>query len=63
MSAMNVIRALISVFIVLLVMTAAMGWQWTGAHQPAAQAVASRVVLAAATISGFVGLVSLWRRT
>lgn len=59
---MNVVRLAISLFIVLLIGVATRGWIWTGGHQPAAQAAASRVVLALCVAAGLVGLAALWRR-
>ena len=58
---MNVIRAVISSFILILVTLSVMGWIWTGNHQPAAQALASRVVLTISIAAGLAGLVSIWR--
>ena len=59
--AVNIVRILISLFIALLITVSAVGWIWTGAHQPADQAAASRVVLALAMVAGVIGLVALWR--
>lgn len=59
---MNAIRTAISLFILILIGIAAAGWIWTGAHQSASQAAASRVVLALAMLAGVAGLLSLWRR-
>lgn len=59
---MNAIRLAASLFIVVLVALTAMGWVWTGAHQPPAQAIAARVVLALAALAGVSGLIALWRR-
>lgn len=42
MEAMNVIRVAMSLFLVVLIVVAATGWLWTGSHQPANQALASR---------------------
>ena len=38
-----------------------MGFMWTGTHQPPAQAVAGRIVLALSALAGVVGLIALWR--
>ena len=59
---MTAIRITVSVFIVILMVLTAMGWMWTGAHQPPAEAVAARLVLALAALAGVVGLIALWRR-
>jgi hypothetical protein len=58
---MKAIRAAISLFILVVIALATAGWVWTGDHQNGSQAVASRVVLALAILSGLVGLLSLWR--
>jgi hypothetical protein len=55
------IRFAASLFILVLIALAAMGWVWTGAHQPPDQALASRTVLALAALSGVAGLIALWR--
>jgi hypothetical protein len=59
---MNAIRILISSFIVVLIGIATTGWIWTGRHQPAAQATASRVVLSLCVVAGIIGLTAIWRR-
>ena len=58
---MTAIRITASVFILILMVLTAMGWIWTGAHQPPAEAIAARLVLALAALAGVVGLVALWR--
>ena len=60
MSAMNAVRLAISLFIAVLIGVATRGWIWTGGHQPAAQAAASRVVLTLCIVAGLVGLAALW---
>jgi len=55
------IRLSASIFILILIGLAAMGWVWTGSHQPPAQAIAARSVLALAALAGVAGLVALWR--
>jgi hypothetical protein len=55
------IRLVASAFILLLIALSAMGWVWTGAHQPPAQAMAGRTVLALGVLAGVAGLVALWR--
>ena len=59
--ARNVVRIAISLFIVLLIGVSSVGWVWTGAHQAAAPATASRVVLGIGILAGLVGLRSIWR--
>ena len=61
MTAANIFRTAISCFIVLLIVIAGSGWRWTGSHQPAAQAAASRTVLGLCILAGFVGLTAIWR--
>ena len=58
---MNVIRVPISVLILVLIGIAVLGWVWTGAHQPLASAIASRIVLGIAALSCAAGLVLIWR--
>jgi hypothetical protein len=52
----------ISAFILVLIALSVAGWFWTGAHQPPAQSVASRLVLAIGVLAGVGGLVAIWRR-
>ena len=59
---MNVIRALLSSFVVVLVVASVTGWVWTGGHQAPEKAAASRVVLAISALAGALGLVMIWRR-
>jgi len=59
---MNVIRVTISVFIVLLLISAAAGWKWTAGHQSHALATASHIVLALSALAGLVGLAAIWGR-
>ena len=58
---MNVIRVPISVLILVLIGIAALGWVWTGVHQPLASAIASRIVLGIAALSCAAVLVLIWR--
>jgi hypothetical protein len=58
---MNIIRAVISAFLLVLIVIASAGMRWAGSHLPAAQAVASRVVLTLCVLAGVVGLIALWR--
>src|ERR1044072_2119747 len=60
-TAVIAIRLTASIFILILIGLTAMGWVWTGTHQPAAQAAAARIVLALAALAGIGGLVALWR--
>jgi hypothetical protein len=58
-----VIRAAMSAFILILFVIAGLGWSWTGAHQTAGQALASRAVLGLSVAAGLVGLGALWRKS
>ncbi|HKF66768.1 MAG TPA: hypothetical protein VKB36_09575 [Vicinamibacterales bacterium] len=58
---MNTIRIVISLFIAVLIAVSAVGWVWTGAHQPASQAAASHLVLGLGMLAGVVGVVAIWR--
>ena len=60
-STMATIRLAASAFILVLIVLSAMGWVWTGAHQPPAQALAGRTVLVLGALAGVVGLTALWR--
>jgi hypothetical protein len=56
-----VIRVAASLFILVLIGLSAMGWVWTGTHQPPDQALAARTVLVLSALSGVGGLIALWR--
>lgn len=58
---MTIIRLTATLFILLLLATATMGWVWTGTHQTGGPLVAARLVLALSAAAGVVGLVALWR--
>jgi hypothetical protein len=55
------IRLTASLFILVLIGLSAMGWVWTGTHQPPDQALAARTVLVLGALSGVAGLIALWR--
>jgi hypothetical protein len=61
MTAMNVIRIAITLFIAILIALSVSGWVWTGTHQTAAQSAASRVVLSLGIVAGVIGLTAVWR--
>jgi hypothetical protein len=63
MDARNIIRIVISLFIAVLIAVSVVGWIWTGSHQQASQAAASRMVLTLGVLAGVVGLTALWRPT
>jgi len=56
------IRIALTLFIAALLVLSAMGWVWTGAHQPFAQAVASRAVLVIGGVAACIGLIAIWGR-
>ena len=58
---MNAIRIILSLFIAAVIVILALGWGWTSAHQPPAQAVASHVMLGLSMVAGVVGVVAIWR--
>ena len=58
---MNLVRVVISLFILILIGVSVVGWVWTGVHQPPSQHDASRIVLTLGILAGVVGLVALWR--
>jgi uncharacterized membrane protein len=58
---MNGIRIAISIFVLILITLAGLGWMWTSRHQPPEQAAASHVVLGIMALSGVVALVTIWR--
>jgi hypothetical protein len=62
MRAINLVRAAISFFILIVMGLAVTGWIWTGMHQAPSQARASHVVLALVVLAGLIGLRSLWWR-
>jgi uncharacterized membrane protein len=55
------IRIAISTFMLILITLAGLGWRWTSAHQPPAQARASHVVLGLIAVAGVIALVTVWR--
>jgi hypothetical protein len=60
--ARTAVRLSISVFVAVSLLLSVLGWVWTGAHQPPAQAVASRLVLATAALVSAAAVVAIWRR-
>jgi hypothetical protein len=58
---MNGVRIAITAFILILLAIVALGWVWTGSHQPPPQKIASHVVLAIAALAGILALVRIWR--
>jgi hypothetical protein len=58
---MTGVRIAISVFVLALLTITALGWVWTGRHQPPAQALASHIVLGISAIFGVIALIAVWR--
>jgi uncharacterized membrane protein (DUF485 family) len=56
------IRIAISLFVVVLVLVSAAGWNWLGTHLSRTQSVAGRGVLAAGIVAAGFALAVLWRR-
>jgi hypothetical protein len=56
------VRALLSIFVVVLIALSIAGWLWAGSHQPPPASLASRLVLTIGALAGVVGLGMLWRR-
>jgi membrane protein YdbS with pleckstrin-like domain len=61
-TALNVVRFLITGFIVVLITIATTGWLWVGSHQSPSQALASRIVLTLCVVAGLIGVKALWSR-
>jgi membrane protein YdbS with pleckstrin-like domain len=59
--AMFVVRAAITLFLVLLLTVVTMGWFWTASHQPPPLRSASHVVLAISAVAGVFALARIWR--
>jgi hypothetical protein len=59
---MHTIRLLLSLFIVVLIVLAVLGWSWMGTHQSGAAALAGRFVLVLTAAAGVVGLAAVWRQ-
>lgn len=56
---MNVIRSIISVFLIALLVLSVAGWIWAG-DQPSQTQIGARVVLVVCGISSIGGLVLIW---
>ena len=61
-SALTVIRFVITGFILVLITVASTGWVWVGSHQSPAQALGSRVVLTLCVVAGLIGVRVVWSR-
>jgi hypothetical protein len=61
-NAANIIRFVITGFILMLITIATTGWLWVGSHQSPAQALASRVVLTLCVVAGLIGVKAVWAR-
>lgn len=58
---MNIVRILITMFILLLLTVVALGWMWTTTHQPPGQSSASHIVLSVAALAGVFAITRIWR--
>jgi len=61
-SALTVVRVVITGFILVLITIASTGWLWVGGHQAPAQALASRIVLTLCVVAGLIGMRAVWSR-
>jgi len=59
---MTLVRVGITGFVLILLSVVALGWIWTGSHQPPPLRTASHVVLGLAAFSGIFALARIWRR-
>jgi hypothetical protein len=58
---MNVVRSVISFFILVLIAVSVAGWIWAGGQPSPRAMMGSRVALAVSAVAGVVGLVAVWR--
>lgn len=58
---MTLMRIFVTAFVLAIFTAVFLGWQWTGANQPPAGALASRIVFTIAAISGVIALIAIWR--
>ncbi len=54
------VRTLASLFILVLIAIALLGWVWNGQHQPAAAMAWGRAALGGCIVAGVIGLVAIW---
>ena len=59
---MNAVRVVISIFIAVLIVIAALGWKWTSVHQTPGQATASHLALGMSILVGLIGVITIWAR-
>ena len=59
--AMQLVRVVITFFVVLLLTIVTMAWIWTATHQPPPLRTASHVVLAMSAVAGIFALARIWR--
>ena len=55
------VRMCVTVFVAAIFAVVIMGWVWTGANQPPAGALASRILFTIVALAGLVGLIAVWR--
>jgi hypothetical protein len=58
---MNVVRILITSFILILLTIVILGWRWTTAHQPPGLQTASHIVLTVSALAGLFAITRIWR--
>ena len=59
--AINVVRILITFFILVLLTIVSLGWMWTTSHQTTGQQTASHIVLTVAALAGVFAIARIWR--
>lgn len=55
------VRMSVTVFVAAILAIVVLGWTWTGANQPPAGALASRVVFTMTALAALVCVVKVWR--
>jgi hypothetical protein len=58
---MTLVRLGITCFVLILLSVVALGWIWTGSHQPPPLRTASHLVLGIAAAAGIFALARIWR--
>jgi hypothetical protein len=61
MNARTGVRIAITAFTLIVLYLTAVGFEWTGANQPPAAALASRVVLGISGLFAVIALIVIWR--
>lgn len=58
----NQVRTVITLFVMALLATVALGWAWTTTHQPPPLRAAAHVVLGIAALCGIFAIAKIWRQ-